>query len=76
MPRRDAVDDRPDLSLVGDVQPVRRAAPDLVCDLPRGVLVDVADRDLRARLRQRLGRRPPDAAAATGDQSHPAVQPQ
>jgi hypothetical protein len=65
-----------DLGLVGDIQPVRLAAPDLVGDRPSRPLVDVAHRDMRPGLGQRVRGRSPDAAAATGDQRHPTVQAQ
>jgi hypothetical protein len=64
-----------DLHLVGDIQPVRLAAPDLPRDRTGRIRIDVAHGHVRAGLGECVRRRPADAVSAAGDQRDPAVQP-
>ena len=62
--------------LVGDVQPMRLALPDLARHRFGGSEIDVGHRDMGAGLGQRLRGRAADAVAAAGHQRDPPVQAQ
>jgi hypothetical protein len=76
VPVHDQVDHGVHRGLLGHIEPVRFAAPDLLGHRTRCLLIHVAHRNVCARLCQRMRARATDASAAPRDQRHPAVQPQ